>query len=343
MSEKLLRLGASPAQADLHARTPLYYLAATAYTDLLDAYLQHDQPAVKRVINHLAFKGHAWRPDAYSAFSTAVDAGDVIGAIKLLDSGAEPTIAFDAFMKSAQLKFDQLKRNTSEVNEEIFGRNVCQPIISAVENDLPVLALELIARGADPNTLTPDGFEVKTQEHTRGYTTGKSLLDCVRHKVAKLRRYKGEKFEHNPPNPLDPDDSAYLNGLEDGTYRMWTAQHALKEARMVYKRKHEEYEKKKQEAENRRGLAEKAAAVKDHLQAFEKLEHALLEKGGKTFRELYPDITPPVQQRRPRDGATKHTPFEVKFSFNIPDLTTLQREGYTKLWVPSYPVLAAKY
>lgn len=341
MTEKLLRLGASPAQADLHSRTPLHYLAATGYTDLLDIYLKHDQPAVKRVINHLAAKGYAYRPDVYSAFTTAVDAGDAIGAVKLLDSGAEPSIAFDGFIKSAQAKFERLKQNSSEENESLFGEHVRQPIITAVEKDMPLLALEILARGAEPNTLTQNGHMVKTQARNRNYMEGKSLLDCVRGKLTALRNYNGEDFENCLPlTPLDADDNTYLNGLHEGTYRMWTAQHALKQARAEYKKKQEQHEKKKQEAENRRGMAEKVAAVKAHLQDFEKLEHALLEKGGKTFKELFPDIKPPTQ-RNYRNYTREPTPFEIKFSFGVPDLTPLKREGYIRLFVKGYPLLAA--
>lgn len=342
MTEKLLRLGASPAQADLHSRTPLHYLAATGYTDLLDIYLQHDQPAVKRVINHLAAKGYAHRPEVYSAFTVAVGAGDAIGAVKLLDLGAEPSIAFDAFIKSAQVKFESLKRNSSEENESLFGEHVRQPIITAVEKEMPLLALEILARGADPNTLTQDGCQAKTQASYRNYVVGESLLDRVRAKLAGLRNYKGEEFDDCPPTPLDADDGTYLNGLHEGTYKMWTAQRALKQARTEYRKKQEEHETKKQQAEHRRGLTEKAAAVKAHIQDFEKLECALLEKGSKTFKELFPDIKEPAQraQRTHRNHTRESSPFEIKFSFRVPDLTPLKREGYIKLFVKGYPVLA---
>lgn len=337
MTQKLLQLGASPAQADLKSYTPLHYLASSGYMELLDVYVEQDQPAVKRVINHLAFSGYSFGAKGHSAFTIAIDAGDVIGAIKLLDEGAEPSIGFDDFMKSAQVKNDRLNRNSSEANHEIFEKNMQQPVIAAVNKGLPLLALDLIARGADPNTLNPGGYTVKSNHDKWIYTTALSLLDLVRRKLEKLRNYEERneerRFRYQSPQPLDADDSTYLNEFEDGTYQMWTAQRVLKAKRQEIEQESEQHEKRKQEAENRQGLAEKKAAVDTQMKDFEKLEHELLEKGAKMFKELFPDIKEPVQNQRMPSAAEpwKPDPFKVKFTFRVPDLTEVKRNGYMRL------------
>lgn len=337
MTKKLLQLGASPAQADLKSYTPLHYLASSAYMELLDVYVEQDQPAVKRVINHLAFSGYSFDAKGHSALTIAIDAGDVIGAIKLLDGGAEPSIGFDDFMKSAQVKNDRLNRNSSEANHEIFEKNMQQPVIAAVNKGLPLLALDLIARGADPNTLNPGGYTVKSNHDKWIYTTALSLLDLVRRKLEKLRNYEERnderKFQYQSPQPLDADDSTYLNKFEDGTYQMWTAQRVLKAKRQEIEQESEQHEKRKQKAENRQGLAEKKAAMDTQMKDFEKLEHELLEKGAKMFKELFPDIKEPVQNQRTPSATEpwKPDPFEVKFTFRVPDLTEVKRNGYMRL------------
>ncbi|RMJ26284.1 ankyrin repeat protein [Aspergillus sp. HF37] len=330
MTEKLLQLGASPAQADLKSYTPLHYLASSGYMELLDAYIEQDQPAVKRVIKHLAFTGYFFNAKGHSALTIAIDAGDVIGAIKLLDGGAGPSIGFDDFMKSAQVKNDRLKRNSSETNHDIFEQNMQQPVIAAVNKGLPLLAFDLIARGVDPNTLNPGGYTMKSSHAKLMYTTALSLLDLVRRKLAELRNYDQRRTHYRPPQPLDADDSTYFNEFEDGTYQMWTAQRVLKDKRKKIEQESEQHEKRKQDAENRQGLAEKMAAVNTQMKDFEKLEHELLEKGAKTFKELFPEKEEPDQNSAAEPGEPE--PFKVKFTFKVPDLTEVKKNGYMRLF-----------
>lgn len=333
MTEELLQLGASPAQADLKGCTPLHYLAASGYSELVDVYLQQDQAGVKRAINHLAFPGSSWGMKGYSAFTTAVAAGDAICALKLLDAGAAPAIGFDAFIKSAQMKYSRLKRNSSEENHRTFGENTWQPIIAAVEKDMPLLALDLLARGTDPNTLSREGFEARDSEYSRRRTVGTSLLDCVRAKLAKLRSYNGEPSDSEPPNPLDPDDNTYLKGIEEGTYKMWTGRHILKQERSQVAESQKTHETRMREAKDREGLAEKMAAVKGLVSGYERLECALLEKRAKTFKRLFPDIEGPYQPETDRAAVerSRAAPFEVSFTFKVPDLTEVKRDGYMRL------------
>ena len=161
---------------------------------------------------------------------------------------------------------------------------------------------------------------------------GTSLLDCVRDKLVRLRSYDGEELYSQAPTPLDPEDSTYLSGLEPGTYKMWTARQILKDARSRVAKEQQVHEKNKQAAKDRKGSAEKMAAVKDLIKGFEELESALLEKGAKTFKELFPDIKASEQNvRLSKRERIQPAPFKVTFSFSVPDLTDTKREGYMRL------------
>lgn len=334
MTRKLLQLGASPAQADLKRNTPLHYLAVSKHNELLDVYTHHDEPAVKRAINYLAFSGGSWAPEPYSAFVAALNAKNVIGATEMLDAGASPSFEFSDFVKSAKTVFQPIQENTSEENKNIFRHTISQPIILAIHKDLPDLIVDLIVnRGVDPNSLTPDGYQVVDDEDMRDSVKGESLLDCVQDKIRSLRAYKGEKAESMPPRPLDPNDNSYLAGIPDGPYPAWHAQQQVKEARNQYETSLNKHEMAIDKAKNRPGVDRKFAAVHELAQKFEKVEVILREKGGKNFTELYPDIKGPQEDEdsdNDEDDLRKDR-FKVTFSFKVPDLTDIRRDGYLKL------------
>lgn len=334
MTQKLLRLGASPAQADLKRNTPLHYLAVSKHNELLDVYIHHDEPAVKRAINYLAFSGGSWAPEPYSAFVAALNAKNVIGAMKMLNAGANASLEFSDFVKSAKTFSQSIQENTSEENRNIFRHRVSQPIILAIHKDLPDLIIDLIVnRGVDPNSLTTDGCQVVDYEDIRDSMKGESLLDCVQDKIRSLRAYKGEKVGSMPPRPLDPNDNSYLAGIPDGPYPMWYAQRQVKEARNQYETSLKEHEKAIDEAKNRPGVDRKFAAVNELAQKFKKVEVILRERGGKNFTELYPDIKGPQEDENSdnNEDDLRKDRFKVTFSFKVPDLTDIRRDGYLKL------------
>ncbi|KAH1375251.1 hypothetical protein KXW98_005362 [Aspergillus fumigatus] len=335
MTTKLLQLGASPAQADLDQKTAVAHIAALPkYTELLDSYLQHDRPAVERALNYIATSGWQFSPNAETALKTAIKSGNVIGALKLLDAGASPTIAFDEFIKSAQVHIDGIRNNSSEQVKRRFDANVTQPIILSVLKDQPSVALKLLARGADPNTLTKEGHQIQHEVHARAYRHGKSLLDCVREKLNALRAYEPETDSPEPPRPLEHEDSYYLSPFREDTYQLWTAKAALRSAHSSLESEQKRYDDDVKCAANRKGVDEKKAAVQLTLGEFEKLEEELLARGAKEFKQLFPDIRTPSDNDGNHYGscATKSESFRVTFDFRRPDLNDITREGYIQLF-----------
>lgn len=331
MTQKLLQLGASPAQADMNHNTALHYLGASKFPGLLDVFVHHDEPGVKRAINHLAFAGYSWSMEPYNAFVAAVNAKNVIGAIKLLDAGADASIEFSHFVKSAKAVSDTIRSNSSEENETFFRHRLSQPLLLAINKELPHLAIDLLNRGVNPNTLTPEGNQAEDDEDMRDVVKGTSALDCVREKIKALRAYKGEEFYSSPPRPLEADDSIYLEDFEDDTYAMFSAKQQVKGTRRQYNESLEDHENEVNRVRGLEGVNGKIAAANEMADRFEVLEKVLLEKGAKAFAELHPDFKKQEEEEEEEEEEPKKDRFKVTFSFKVPDLTETKRKGYLKL------------
>ncbi|CEL11867.1 hypothetical protein ASPCAL14962 [Aspergillus calidoustus] len=218
MTAKLLQLGASPAQADFDHRTPLLYVAGVGHEDILDLYIHYDQPAVLRALNHLSVVEIRYRTlSVETPLIAAIGAKNLTLASRFLQLGARPLISFQEFMGAAQDISWVRSRLTTE-NRQDFEEDFDQPVTYAIKNDLPLLAMELLARDADPNTLTREGHVASGKSYYASRTTGSSLLDSVRARLAASRGYKGEKVSVVPPAVLDFDDSTYLDEFNPGTY-----------------------------------------------------------------------------------------------------------------------------
>lgn len=335
MTAKLLELGASTAQADMDQTTALHYFVAAKQTEPLDVLFSKDEPAVKRAINHLAITGNSWRPSARSALMTAINAKNTLAALKLLEGGAKPSIEFEDFYKSVQMKYSDTSFRSTEDNENNFQQNVEQPLVQAVDMDLPDLVLELLNHGADPNTLQASAHMVIKNVHQRTYHKGKSILDAVQDKIAKLKEYNGEKPEPVAPLEVNSNDGYYLKGLAEDSYQLHVATMQLKDARETYDREKESFDRLVKEKKERKGLEEKKRAIRDLIEGFKEVESQLLSKKAKTFSELYPDIEGPADNNTRSYGNHQQVkePFKVEFNFGVPDLTDIKREGYMKLYV----------
>ncbi|KAJ0423554.1 hypothetical protein BJY00DRAFT_321678 [Aspergillus carlsbadensis] len=335
MSEKLIEIGASPAQADINHKTVLHYLAHSGSPELLDIYRQLDQPAVDRAINHLALTGGFWNFNVESPLVSAIAAKDVKKTHKLLELGAHPSISLEEYLKAAEAADAAGKRRSSTGgNASSFEQTTTQPIVLAVRKDLPNIARELLRRGVDPNTLTKTGYKVVRDSYARNNETGTSLLDSVQEKIKALREYQGENIAAKPPLPMESDDSKYLEGCEEGTYKRWAAELMLKQARDAFTERQTQFDEAVKESKNCAGLEVKKAVIKAVLDEFENLEKDLLSKGAKPFAELHPDIKPSQNNSRDnyRDYSKNEKPYETRFNFYGQNSTAEKKEGYLQLF-----------
>ncbi|KAJ5835857.1 hypothetical protein N7447_001883 [Penicillium robsamsonii] len=335
MSQTLLDLGASPAQADLKQKTPLYYLAHSDKFDLLDIYMQHDEPAVKRAINHLAVEGGSWRPDFSSVLMAAITARNAPAAAKLLDTGAHQEIDLSDIVKSITESRGVQSYGSyygSQDIEEDAKSAVKQPILLAIENDLPLVAIDLLNRGVNPNSFS-------TQLKERYQEKGQTVLDVMRQTLKTLRDFlvedKCQSSRHSISTPVDPNDETYLSEFQSGSYKGFTAKNLLRNLRKKNREVEEQAKKCQDKAPDPIGLVEKKAFIADLIRDYEKLEFVLLEKDAKTWDELHPphsvSVTFPHQISTERKNPIIE-PFKVNFNFNVPAITDNARDGYLQLF-----------
>lgn len=332
MAHTLIELGASSAQASIDQTTVLQYCVAST-PDMLDTLCDADMAGVMRAINHLSVIGYKWHPDVNSPFMTAIQAKDSATAIRLLELGANSEIDFAAYMKAYQTRFDAPK--DSHQNKRNFNESHKAPVLTAVSGELPLLAKLLVEDyGVDPNTLHTDGHRVLENSYARNHTKGRTLLDVVEGKLKVLKDWKYDPKPPKAPSPLKADDE-YMSRFEAGTYAFWSAKRQLDAAKSNYRRELKSYEKALESHKDRTGVAEKQEAINELASQFEELKDALVEKGAKSFYDLYPDIEKPD---KPRDWGyhpgSRGDPkdFDVEIKFQIGDLTEQTQQRYEKLF-----------
>ncbi len=332
MVEKLLQVGASPAQADISHKTALHYLSHYGNPEILHTFSEYDKPAVDRAINHLTAVDPYQRFPPDTPLTYAISIKDRPKIIQLLEMGAHPAISLEDYVKATESSDKSWATNQSmEQYKAQFGGSVVQPVISSLDKDMPLITIELLARGADPNTLTPHGYRVLHDGHSRNSTVGTSLLDYVHAKLKGLRGYDGEKAS-SPPVKLNPDDSAYLGGFNDGSYQMWVAREILQQRREQLAREQKTYDEDTTSRARTEGLEKKKAVIQTVLAEYERLEADLLSRGAKTFSELHPDIQRPVPPPRNQSSyKPKVQPFKVTLDFRARNCTDEKKEGYFQL------------
>lgn len=332
MSQTLLKLGASPAQADTSHCTAIHYIAQSDYSELLDIYQEHDGPAMQRAINHLLVQG-TWYNASYtfcSALANALCAKNPAGAKKLLEFGAKPTIELGECLKALKSQMPDALRYGGE--EKLADQKLKQPIIFAIENDLPLMAIDLLQRGVDPNT----EFELRREFR-------ETVLDCTKRYLKDLEGSieETEPIIHRLYGVSDPvifeqDDDSYLAPFQEGTYKMVSAKGQLKQAKASNK-KHEDHvqQQKQQASKEQPGAAERREAIAKLIKDYELLKAELLSRGAKTWEELHPgefqDPAPHYNNRRNQQKEKPKKRFKIEFFSSPSDLSDLVRGGYEQL------------
>lgn len=349
MTKLLISLGASPAQADLENITALHYFAAHR-ASLLSIMVSSNQPAAKRAVNHLQLSGYQYSPNAKSALQTAIEHGNIEAVDALLELGALPEIDFAAYIASYKTKWEP--SGNSDHNLQNFRKSFRQPVFTAVEHELPLIVLKLLDAGADVNCLSGGAWRAVHDGRNHYHEPVQTLLDATREKIEVLKDWiekeeTGQKrimdafgrqqTQHKPPTPLQ-EDSHYLGQLIPGSYAHWTASKQVKRARLRYKADLKQYKNalKSSPPKQAKGWEEKLAAVNELRASFKSLESTILERGGKTFKELYPDVKI-EEQHQNNFHSYDHKPepsksWMPKLDFNLPDLTDERRKAYIKLF-----------
>jgi hypothetical protein len=223
---------------------------------------------------------------------------------------------------------------TFEDNQTRFKGMVEQPLILALKSSNPETAIELLERGADPNSVTCSS-QYYIQATWQSRFTGESALDVADNQLNALRDYKRDPTPARPSMPEGAD--IYLKKFKEGTYEHWVVSECIEGRRKSYLRDLKRYEKNKTPPASAPGLEKKEAAIAEAIKTMEKVKEALLAKGAKTFVEIYPRflglVDKPNRHRRYTvDAQNKVEPFKYTFSFrNVTDVTEARKNAYLKL------------
>lgn len=335
MAKLLLDLGATSSQADLDGRTVLLQCAALGLEEMFDLLVEHDQIGVQAAINHLLIPSFRGYPEG-SPLHFAIVSGNIGLVLSLLNAGAKLEIDFETWLKAAKVSPESTRLGTFNRNKESFNERRTHPLITALHNTPNAdLAITLLEKGADPNSMTQTAYYALKNEHTRRYSKGETVLDHVRSILAHLRRYNPVRAKP----VLTPGMDECLSGYAEGTYQHWTVSRNIAQTKSVYEDEMKEYEKETCSVRSKKDETSKKArmaALKDMISGLEELEKMLVSKGAKTFAELYPDIvrknlnlyTDETMGEKP----VKTKPYNYNFRFlRATDLTQSRDDAYIQL------------
>ncbi|KAI3331654.1 ankyrin repeat protein [Xylariaceae sp. AK1471] len=346
MSETLLSLGATSSQADANGITAFHRYVQSGATKLIESLWENDKLGLKTAINHVAVTG-SWNGNATGPLMTAIDQGNPILILKLLDAGAKPEIDFDSWLQGAKFSFETQLGDFNS-NQIKFQDTTEQPLLLAIRSPQPATALELLERGVDPNPLTKASHNVIRNEWSRRYNSGETALDVVRKLASELRKYKVESVavdSHITYGTFGNRNSRLLSTFEEprgttkflsqfkkGTYKHWLVSTDIEKEMAAYNDS-EKLRKEKKKAASVEGLTEKKEAIQDAISQLEKVEAALLEKGAKTFKELHPNIELMSQPEVAQYEDTPKADYSLELGFRgVKDLTIDRKYAYFHLF-----------
>jgi hypothetical protein len=335
MARLLLKLGATASQADAEGYTAFQRYAEKAETDIMEVLISDDKTGVKNAINHLVVKGWAWRPETLAPLHSAIERGDTILVLQLLNNGANAHIDFDTWLKAAKVSSITNLLGSMDQNQKKYQESVEQPIMAALRRGDAETVIELLKRGADPNVMTRDTAELMSNEYRRRYTKGKLALDVVRRLVSRLEELRGKKATQKSAPQLQPGMQEFLSQYKEGTYQHWLVAEEVESKTKSHKKWLESY--RETEAHDKRVAEEYEEALDELVAQFSAVEEALLAHGAKTFEDVYPDIKTgedSYYNRSSLGDAEEKTPKPYKYTFVFSDendITERRHEGYIKL------------
>lgn len=331
MAKTILSLGASCAQADLQGFTAFQRFVDTNATELIEYLLNLDKIGVKNSINHIA---HTDWDQTIWPLDSAIRNGDVRLILQLLDAGAAPHIEFETWLKSAKQHDSEghgfCLLDQFDDNVKVFERDIEQPIVLAVRFSDPSVALELLKRGADVNTFTLITTHI-LQRGWFGNENGQTVLDLVREQLERLRKYK--PYAATPPE-LKHGMDVVVGQFKEGTWQHAASRIDAASVKRDNDRKLEAYETENALIAAREGLQEQQAEIDSAIATLEEVEQVIVERGGKTFAQLHPDVgTRDTSLQQYMWQPPKESPeysFKVSF-YPATDLTEKRREKYIEL------------
>ncbi|KAI1426426.1 ankyrin repeat protein [Xylaria sp. FL1777] len=345
MCETLLSLGATSSQADISGTTAFHRYIRKNDMKLIEFLWENDKLGLKTAINHIAVSQARWVCST-NPLMTAIDEGNSILVLKLLDAGAKPEIDFDNWLQSAKLS-SKVTLGDFDSNRTWFQTTTEQSLLVAIQSSQPAIALELLERGVDPSPITGGSWNLIHNKFMRSYNSGQTALDVVRDRLSELRKYDGERastrfrsnfFERRTSHHLSVAEeprgaTEFLARFMEGTYQHWLVSSDIEKKTKDHRDDLESLNAEEKRIASVSGLVEKKATIQGLISQLEKVELALLEKGAKTFKEAYPEIESMTWNQEKEEENTSPIDYSLQFSFRgVEDLTLDRESGYVKLF-----------
>ncbi|OAA37284.1 ankyrin repeat protein [Beauveria brongniartii RCEF 3172] len=336
MAELLLRLGAMCSQAEGNGCTAFHRYLKSGKSEMVDLLLTNDKAAAKAAVNHLLMSGYSWNMNMEAPLQIAIENGDSVMAIKLLDIGARPEIDFDTWLKASHVATkNNFSNNNLEENKKTFKSSVEQPLLCAVRAASADVALRLIEDGANVNCLTPKSEQLLHNNYMRSYNKGESVLDVLRYIIKKLSETEENGSSPNKPQLL-PGMEEYLAKLAPGSYLHTLVSYDIDNKKKNFEASLKCYEEQCKRVDARGGAEEKQDAIDSALSELNMIEEALIDAGAKTFAELYPDVETATENKRNRYYGTIEKEEYPVYKFDLwfiddRNMTDSRRQGYIDL------------
>lgn len=229
---------------------------------------------------------------------------------------------------------EPILRRGHERSVEFFQERLEQPLILALESHNPSMALELIKRGANVNTLTTHAQRRLHSGMCNDDTA--TVLDLCRENLRKLREYK--PVVHERPDLHYGMDEA-LAKFQKGTWQYAVVKWSCSSLKTANKINLESYEKERArrlqgDSEEEQGAKLKQDAINSVIATLEEVERELVARNACTFEQLYPDHKRrPIQRHNP-SFYWRQPSLEFKADFDIQeaiDVTESKKDKYIEL------------
>lgn len=342
MVRLLLNRGAISSQADNDGMTAFHRFINSGKLEMVETLFTQDQAGVRSAINHLVFGGYRWNPDVVAPLHTAIEQGEPILILRLLEAGAKPEIDYETWLKAAKVsptQSSQLKNRDLETNKRSW-KGMEQPLVSAIRLGQIEAAMKLLESGANPSQLTPTTEHLLHNDNIRRSNKGQTAVDMVSGSIEGLKKNQSQGLQPTKKPVKRPglDDYLERHDFQPGTYSQWIVSKDVKQKKESFEKSMRSYEKAEKERKGRHQAEEdkKQSAIAELLADFEKLYEALIARGGKTFEQLYPDIKTDEYRNIYNYGSnsdnTEIKPYKYEFEFRYDaDMTDTRRDGYLSL------------
>ncbi|KAL7953213.1 ankyrin repeat protein [Trichoderma compactum] len=198
----------------------LLLLALRRDEDVLDIFAEFDnQSFIAAITKSVWFE----MMSCLNTLTMAIESGLENTALKLLKYGAPPQLEFYSSLEIVALR-NPFGKNPEEAAKEDFW----QPILKAAIKEMPRLMIDLLDRGADPNSRLTD-HQAQYMLHHRECRT---VLDIVKAKLMELRYWN--KDEENVTYNIrgTPEEAIQIIGKENAVSQL-IKQYETTEAKLV--------------------------------------------------------------------------------------------------------------